>query len=165
MVRFFDKDGNELKVETVEKGKAATAPSASPVSGYTFEMWYTDKNFKNKITTIQKNIDKDISIYAKWKKVSVNQVETINLKNQKKEQLKISYSSKVSKAEGYQIQYSTSKDFKTNKVTFSNKKTTKAVEKLKKGTTYYIKVRTYKTDSAGNKIFGKYKTKKVVLKL
>ena len=48
---------------------------------------------------------------------------------------------------GYQIQYSTSKSFKSAKTaTVSSYKTTsKKVTKLKAKTTYYVRVRTYKT--------------------
>ena len=35
------------------------------------------------------------------------------------------------------------------------KSTTKTL-KLKKGTTYYVKVRAYAVDSTGNKVYGKY---------
>ncbi len=48
---------------------------------------------------------------------------------------------------GYQIQYSTDKKFKSNTktLTLSNKTTAKTVSKLKKGKTYYVRIRTYKT--------------------
>ena len=39
---------------------------------------------------------------------------------------------------------------------------TKKITKLKKGKTYYIKVRAYKMDSQGNKVYGSYsKIKKI----
>jgi hypothetical protein len=40
-----DKDGETLKTEEVEHGKAATAPEAPEVEGYTFTGW--DKKFNN----------------------------------------------------------------------------------------------------------------------
>ena len=53
---------------------------------------------------------------------------------------------KTANVTGYQITYSTSKKF-TKKTTtnVSTKKLTKTISKLKKGKTYYVKVRTYKT--------------------
>lgn len=36
--------------------------------GYTFEGWYTDKKFKNKVTKIKKGSTGNITLYAKWKK-------------------------------------------------------------------------------------------------
>lgn len=49
--------------------------------------------------------------------------------------------------DGYQVQYSTKKDFKTQKtITLKgNKKVTTTINKLGDGTTYYVRVRTYKT--------------------
>ena len=56
---------------------------------------------------------------------------------------------KVEGAAGYQIVYSTDKQFKKNvkKVTISG--TSKTLGKLAKGKTYYVKVRAYKKDSTG----------------
>ena len=34
--------------------------------GFKFEGWYTDEQYKNKITSIQTNMDGDIVLYAKW---------------------------------------------------------------------------------------------------
>ena len=36
-------------------------------SGYTFNGWYTDSNFKNKVTTIKTEEAKDVILYAQWK--------------------------------------------------------------------------------------------------
>lgn len=44
VVRFLDKDGNILDEQKVEEGKAATAPQAPVVEGYTFVKW--DKEFE-----------------------------------------------------------------------------------------------------------------------
>ena len=38
-VTFLDKDGNELKQQTVKKGESATAPNAPTVDGFTFSGW------------------------------------------------------------------------------------------------------------------------------
>lgn len=37
--------------------------------GYVFKGWYTDKDLKNKITTIEKGTKKNYTLYAKWKKI------------------------------------------------------------------------------------------------
>ncbi len=57
------KDGDTvLKTETVEAGKAATAPAAPTKDGYTFDGW--DKAFDN--------VTSDLTVNAKWKQ---NQVQ------------------------------------------------------------------------------------------
>ena len=61
---------------------------------------------------------------------------------------------------GYQVQISTSKKFaKKNTITktYNNKKVFKrTIKKLKKGQTYYLRIRAYKKDSAGRKVYGKW---------
>ncbi|MDD6729120.1 MAG: fibronectin type III domain-containing protein [Eubacteriales bacterium] len=66
---------------------------------------------------------------------------------------------KVSKCDGYQIQYSTSKSFKSKKtVTIKSRKTCTATLKgLKSGKKYYIRVRAYKVVN-GQKIYGNWST-------
>ena len=64
---------------------------------------------------------------------------------------------KVAGAEGYQIQYSTSKKFTK---TATTKKTSYKIKKLKKKTTYYIRVRAYTLDENGKKVYSKWTTVK-----
>ena len=62
--------------------------------------------------------------------------------------------SKVQKKriKGYQIQYSTSKNFKNAKtVKVSAKSTSKVLKKLKKNKKYYVRVRSYKVTKVNNK--------------
>lgn len=59
-VTFVDGQGKTLKTETVESGKAATAPSTPTRDGYTFTGW--DKAF-NKIT-------EDTTVTAQWEKAA-----------------------------------------------------------------------------------------------
>ena len=62
---------------------------------------------------------------------------------------------------GYQIQYSTSKKF-TKKTTKSKttKKTSYTVKNLKNKKTYYVRVRAYKLDANGKKVYSKWTTVK-----
>jgi len=117
-----------------------------------FQGWYTDSNFKTRVVNVS---GKNITVYAKWKKVTVGRAK-ISLKNKKVRKLTVNIK-KVTGAKGYQISYSTSRKFKKkytkNTIVMKNSKTLK---KLKKGKIYYVKVRAYKLDSKGNKIYGKY---------
>ena len=63
----------------------------------------------------------------------------------------------VKGAEGYQVQYSTSKKFtkKTTK-TRTTKKTKYTAKNLKDKTTYYVRVRAYKLDENGKKVYSNW---------
>lgn len=65
---------------------------------------------------------------------------------------------KDSKASGYQVVYSTNKKFTSRTVVSkSQSKTSYTLKGLKKGRTYYVKVRSFKTVS-GKRIYGTYST-------
>ena len=57
-VTFVDGLGNTLDTQTVESGKAATAPADPTRKGYTFDGWDTDFS----------NVTSDLTVTAKWKK-------------------------------------------------------------------------------------------------
>lgn len=123
--------------------------------GYTFQGWYTDKNFKKKITSISKTSKKKITVYAKWKKVTVAKASISKVTNVSKQSMKVTIK-KVSGAKGYKIMYSTDKNFKKNVKTVLTTKTTATIKSLTKGKTYYVKVCAYKVDSKKNKVYGSY---------
>lgn len=129
---------------------------------YTFAGWYKDSSYKSRLYTLSGG---NYTLYAKWKKVKVNRASIKSLKRRSARKAKVSYK-KVSGAKGYQIAYSTSRKFKKSGTKY--KTTTlrsKTLTRLKKNKTYYVKVRAYKKDSTGKKVYGKYsKVKKVKLK-
>ncbi|MCQ4637943.1 S8 family serine peptidase [Anaerovorax odorimutans] len=130
--------------------------------GYVFAGWYNSSSYRTKVTSFSGG---DQTLYAKWTKVKTGRTSIKKLKQKSKTKLKVTYK-KISGAKGYQITYSTSKKFskkKTKSVTV--KGTSKTLSKLKKGKTYYVKARAYKTDSVGAKVYGKYsKVKKIRMK-
>lgn len=122
----------------------------------------------NKITTVDGNGNISIkgtgytTITVTAKKTDTYNIKTVvlkiyvtpkqsaitSLKSNKKSELTVQWS-KDKRATGYQIQYSTSNKFKgntTNSVLVNKNKTTaQKVKGLKKGKTYYVRVRAYKT--------------------
>ena len=120
-----------------------------------------------KVKTLNKKVtsNKKVTVTAKWKKVTVNAATIKSAKNASSKAITVKYA-KVSGAKGYEIAYSTSKKFtKKTTVKVTTTKTSKKITKLKKGKTYYVKVRAYKLDSAGSKVYGKYsKALKVKIK-
>lgn len=130
--------------------------------GYSFDGWYTDKAYKNKITTIKVSQKKDVVVYAKWTKVKKpGKVVIKSAVNNKKRQVKLTFK-KIKGVDGYEIQYSTDKKFKKSVKKFTTKDTSKIMKSLQKSKTYYIKVRAYKIDSAGEKIYGSYSSTRKV---
>jgi len=80
----------------------------------------------------------------------------ISVVSTKKKEIKFTWG-KVKACNGYQIQYSTSKSFKspkTIKIT-SQKTCSKTIKKLKSGKKYYIRIRAYKTVN-GKNIYGNW---------
>jgi len=76
---------------------------------------------------------------------------TVKLSKAKKTSIKVSWK-KVSGVAAYQIQYSTSKNFKkANTVKVSAKSASKVLKKLKKNKKYYVRVRSYKVTKVNNK--------------
>ena len=131
--------------------------------GYVFKGWYTDKKLKHKISKITSKTNKDVTVYAKWKKISIKKATITSLKSNKSGQAVVKYKS-VKGAKGYQIVYSMDKKFENGKfiTTGSRSVTLKGMSKKKM---CYVKVRAYTTDSAGRKVYGAYSsTKKVKLK-
>ena len=62
---------------------------------------------------------------------------------------------KISGASGYQILYAANSKF-TGAKTKTTSKTSLIISGLKKNKTYYVKVRAYKKDSKGKKVYGSY---------
>lgn len=89
------------------------------------------------------------------------QVKKLALTNPAKGKMRIRYQ-KVTGAKGYEIVYATNRSLTASKVILDIKKTKTDVTELPQGKTYYVKVRAYKTDKNGKKIYGKYSSKKKI---
>lgn len=130
--------------------------------GYLFDGWYfkdgTDKVEFDKSEIVNKNMN----IYADWKKVSVKQAKITKLNRTSTKKLHVCIQN-ISGAKGYEVVCSTSKKFTKNNTQKINTQTsTLTLSKLKNKGTYYVKARAYKLDSKGFKVYGKYSTVKKV---
>lgn len=131
--------------------------------GYTFAGWYTDKNYKNKVTTIKASTKKAVTVYAKWTKVKVSKPTIKSVKNLSGKKMQVILKKKVSGAKGYEISYSyKDKKVKKSVTKVTSTKIKKTIKNLKKGKTYYVKVRAYKIDSTGEKVYSSYSSVKKV---
>ncbi|MBR1866816.1 MAG: fibronectin type III domain-containing protein [Lachnospiraceae bacterium] len=82
-------------------------------------------------------------------------------KNSKKKAIVIRWK-KVKKAGGYEVQYALNRKFTKSKKTKTTDKLTLTVKNLKKGRTYYVRVRAYTGDSTGKKVYGTWSKVKTV---
>ncbi|MBR3786427.1 MAG: hypothetical protein IKJ77_08485 [Firmicutes bacterium] len=81
-------------------------------------------------------------------------VTGLTLKSPKTKLLKVSWT-KVTGAKGYQVKYATNSGFKNSK-TAATTYGYKTLKSLKKGKTYWVKVRAYQVNANGTKSYGAY---------
>ncbi|WP_424522874.1 leucine-rich repeat protein [Roseburia intestinalis] len=156
----LNKGKNNASNPSTYYGKKVTLKNPSR-KGYAFAGWYTDAKFKKKITSISNSAKSDYILYAKWTKVKVAKASLTSAKNSKSKQILLKYK-KVSGAKGYEISYSTNKKFKKVVTKKNTAKTSYTISKLKKGKIYYVRIRAYRMDSTGKKVYGKYSSMKKV---
>lgn len=157
--------GGKLSGKKVEKydGTISIRLPEAVKKGYVFDGWYTDSSYKNKISVITSGMSGDKKLYAKWTKVKRASKPTISsVKNSKSKQMTVKLKKKVSGAAGYEMVYATNKKCTKNKKTVRFTSTSKKVKNLKKGKTYYVKVRAYKIDSTNARVYGSYSAVKKV---
>ncbi len=139
---------SNTKVVTVDKNGKVTIKGCGQAT-ITIKASETEK---------YKAAEKKITVKVAPKKAVVSKVES-----SKKNTLKVTWK-KDSQATGYEIQYSTSKTFKSGVKTKSftkNSTVTTTVSKLTAKKTYYVRVRSYKTAN-GKKLYGEYSAVKSV---
>ncbi len=122
-------------------------------TGYVFKGWYDDEGYRT--TQIPAGYDYDMYLVAKWEKVTVSKPVITSFYNRSGKKAVLKYKG-VSKASGYQIVYSTDKKLKKKCTTITTKSKNYTLKKLAKKKTYYVKVRAYRIDSTGKKIYGRY---------
>lgn len=155
------KKGN---VTQYQYGQKVTLPTKVERKGYLFGGWYTNsKCTKGKTTAITSGATGNKTYYAKWIKVSVSKPILSSVKNLKGKKMVLKLKSKVSNADGYQVQYSKKSSMKSSKTDTLKKGTTTSItiSSLSKGK-YYVRVRAYRVDSTRNKVYGSWSSQKSV---
>lgn len=158
-VKFVYGNGKAESVKTVKGGEKVSSPSAPKKKGYGFKGWYLGKNKYNFNSTVTK----DITLQAKWEKITVGKTAVNSVKAQKGKKITVTIK-KLKNADGYRITYAKNKKLTQAKKTVNTTSAKASIKNLKKGT-YYVGVQAYRKDSAGNKVFGKMSNaKKVAVK-
>lgn len=149
---------NNTKNPSIYTNKANVKLAAPQKTGYVFKGWYKTANFQSnsKVTTISKNSTGTVTLYAKWKQVKKPGKASLKTVTSKKSGTVTITAKKSKSVSGYEYIVATDKKFKKNKKTVATKKLTTTLKGLKKGKTYYVKVRAYRVDSTNKKIYGTY---------
>ncbi len=161
VINFHANGGKKLSKSkvTVDVGDILDEFPSVVRKNYLFKGWYTSSTGGKKISDILVP-EKSMTLFARWSKVKKPAKESApSVASKKSGQLQVKYK-KISGAKGYQIGYSMKKDFSSGVKKVNTSATSKTIKNLKKGKTYYVRVRAYQVDSAGNKIYGAYSSKK-----
>jgi uncharacterized repeat protein (TIGR02543 family) len=138
--------------KTLTAGKPLSTLPTVRRKGYAFSGWYDAASAGRRVKTSSLIVN-DRKYYAHWSVVSVPK-ETIKTLYSKYSRI-YAYAGSVSGAAGYQLKYSKHSSFSDS--TYKTSSRTRLVTgKLKKGSYYYVKVRAYKLDSAGARVYGSW---------
>lgn len=143
------------KASTDGNGKLNSFPTVSRRE-YCFLGWYTKKIGGTKVA-LSKIYKQNTTLYAHWEKAVPKKVKGVNI-SISKDKIKVSYD-KISGVDGYELQYSTTKKFTTRKVRSiicKGDKNKVFTIKYQKRQIYYFKIRAYRIDSTGRKVYGKW---------
>ena len=149
---------SEYKVEVLENTNVKLDTIKPVKKTYVFEGWYTEPVGGSKVTEL--TMSKDTTLYAHWKKVVVAKGSVSKVQN-KLPKKAVVIIKKISGAKGYELVYADNRKFQNAKKKIGTQ-TTITLSRLKKGKIYYVKVRAYKKDSTGNKVYGTYSIVKKV---
>ncbi len=154
LMTFYDAQGGFRHVNTASGGYQPVINNMATEQGY-YALTAYDR-FVNKKNSLYDMTDGEKPL-AKPAKAVIS-----SLKSSKSKTFVVKWK-KVTNAAGYQIVYSTSSKFTGSKSTSVSKSSlSKTVKSLKSKKTYYVKVRAYRKDAKGNKIYGSYSAVKKV---
>ena len=117
--------------------------------GYLFAGWFTEATGGKRIYSTSIVTD-DITLYAHWVKVFTGKVYSVNAVSEYKSTLKVVPKHPATKVAGYEVSISyDGKNWESS--TFTGEEV--VLRGLESGS-LYVKVRAYRFDSAGNKVYG-----------
>lgn len=148
-------NGKKTQSKYVNRGTRVSSINL-PMKGYTLTGYKTSTGAKYNFNTPVTSNLKLTAVYTKTKKPAKPK---ISLKSSGKKKVTVNIKKKAAGVQGFEIKYSTKKNMKKAK-TKTTTKTKYVVKKLKSGSLVYVQVRAYTYDSAGNKVYGKYSSKK-----
>ena len=123
-------------------------------SGYLFDGWYTKKKGGTQVSEYMVvDTARTHTLYAHWEKVNVPDISIKNVVTSKKK-VKVVMNTEYEE-DGYQIMYSTNKNFRSYKKVTADEDTV-TIKRLKSRTKYYIKARGYVYDSKDKKVYGRW---------
>lgn len=119
--------------------------------GYKFAGWYDDKKEGKRYysTTIGEG---NITLYAHWTKVTVGKPTNLSLVSRYRKCVTVSWKAPKSGATAYQIEVSSSRNM-TNSAIYPATKLSRVFNSLTSGRTYYFRVRGWKLDSTGKRVY------------
>lgn len=142
---------NPTEVSDKEKKVSLHNPTQK---GYLFSGWYTDVTYENRVTSIEAKGASKLTLYAKWSKVSVATAKINSVRRLKNGKIRVRVVKK-SGVKGYEYVYSTTY-IMAKKTYVVSTRNPKDLCDMKRKVVYYIKVRSYKLDSCGRKVYGLY---------
>lgn len=125
--------------------------------GYLFKGWYEDEYYWYRVTRINSRNVLNTEFYAMWEKVSLARPRVTTLRNVSGRKISLKYA-KVSQAEGYEIVYATNRQMIQNRKVMKTKLVSKTISGLALNRTYYVQIRAYRKDSAGQLVYSSYST-------
>ena len=158
---FFNSNGGSTPSFAYATATSEGTVGEFPVtkrSGYILSGWYTKASGGTKATK-NTTVGTSLTLYAHWTKVTVAKESIKSIKSSSRKVYTVAKT--ISGAKGYQLKYSRSKSFSSSK--YLTKASTKITTgKLTKNKYYYVKVRAYKLDSKGSKVYGAWSTYKMI---
>lgn len=139
--------------ELAAKGKSVSLHNPTR-KGYLFSGWYTDVTYENRVTSVQANGASKLTLYAKWSKVNVATAKINSVRRLRNGKIRVRVVKK-SGVKGYEYVYSTTY-IMAKKTYVVSTRNPKDLCNMKRKIVYYIKVRSYKLDSCGRKVYGSY---------